>query len=341
MDTKIVKITDPADSKIAELGAIIRGGGLVSFPTETVYGLGVNAFDGLAAAKVFAAKGRPADNPLIVHIADIKDLEQVAADIPDLAYKLFEKFSPGPLTIILRKRPEIPKEITAGLDTVAVRIPSHPIARALIRAAGVPIAAPSSNLSGKPSPTRAEHVIRDMTGRIDAIIDGGGCSVGVESTVVELASGTLNILRPGGITAEELSAVQRVNIDRYVTEMVADGDVPKSPGTKYKHYSPDAEVAVIQGDTKTSANRIRQLLGLETNTVCGVMAYDGFAFDAEAVLYMGDDNKTYAERLFDALRRFDDLGVQKVFAQFKEDNGYGLAVRNRLFKAAGGNVINV
>lgn len=341
METRIVKITDPADSVIAEMGAIIKNGGLVSFPTETVYGLGANAFDSDAVLSVFAAKNRPADNPLIVHLTEISQLDTVAMDVPEEAYRLFEAFSPGPLTIILKKGDNIPYSVTAGLETVAVRIPSHPIARALIEAAGVPIAAPSSNLSGRPSPTKAEHVIHDLTGRIDAIIDGGACSVGLESTVVELTSGTVNILRPGGITKADLESVlASVSVDRHVTEMVADGDTPKSPGTKYKHYSPEADVIVIEGDIKSTTAEIRRLIG-EEDSPCGVMCYDGCAFDCEAVLYVGGDNKSYAVHLFDALRHFDELGIKKVFAQFCDDDGYGLAVRNRLFKSAGGNVIHV
>ena len=341
-DTIIAKINDENDARLKELGKIIRDGGLVSFPTETVYGLGASAFDENAAFKVFEAKGRPSDNPLIVHLADISQLETVARDIPEEAYRLFEKFSPGPLTVILKKKETIPDAVTAGLDTVAVRIPSHPIARALIDAAGVPVAAPSSNLSGKPSPTKAEHVIADMNGRIDAIIDGGSCSVGVESTVIELAKGTVNILRPGGITKSDLMEVlESVTVDRHVTEQVAEGETPKSPGMKYKHYAPDAEVTVIVGNREKAFDEIRNRLAEQKDTVCGVMCYDGFAFDAQTVLYMGADNRSYAERLFDALRQFDLLGAKKVYAQFEEDDDYGLAVRNRLFKAAGGRVIHI
>ncbi len=340
--TKIVRITDIRDTKIAEMGEIIRNGGLVAFPTETVYGLGANAFDAKAALSVFEAKNRPADNPLIVHLADIGDLGLVAEDIPDVAYRLFKRFSPGPLTIILKKKAIIPDAVTAGLDTVAVRIPSHPIARALIAAAGVPIAAPSSNLSGRPSPTKAQHVIEDMSGRIPAIIDGGSCSVGVESTVIEILSGEVNVLRPGGITKADLEEViSGVTVDRHVTEMVSGGETPRSPGMKYKHYAPNAEVTVFVGDTKTTAAEIKKLLAENADVPCGVMCYDGFAFESKAVLYMGEDNKTYAERLFDALRQCDALGTQKVFAQFEEDEDYGLAVRNRLFKAAGGRVVKL
>lgn len=341
-DTIIAKITDKNDVRLNTLGKILRDGGLVSFPTETVYGLGASAFDENAAFKVFEAKGRPSDNPLIVHLSDISQLETVAREIPDIAYKLFEKFSPGPLTVILKKKETIPDAVTAGLDTVAVRIPSHPIARALIDAAGVPVAAPSSNLSGKPSPTKAEHVIADMNGRIDAIIDGGSCSVGVESTVVELSSGTVNILRPGGITkADLMNVINEVTVDRHVTEQVAEGETPKSPGMKYKHYAPDAEVTVIVGDKEKTAAKIKDYLANENTIACGVMCYDGFAFDAETVLYTGTDNKSYAERLFDSLRQFDALGIKKVYAQFEDDEEFGLAVRNRLFKAAGGRVIYI
>ena len=342
METKILKIDSPQDERLKELGEIIRNGGLVSFPTETVYGLGANAYDKNAALKVFEAKQRPADNPLIVHITDITQLENVACDVPEGAIRLFEEFSPGPLTIILKKNEKIPYEITAGLDTVAVRIPSHPIARALIDASGVPIAAPSSNLSGRPSPTKAEHVIFDMNGRIDAIIDGGASSVGVESTVVELADGAINILRPGGITKKDLEKVYNsVTVDKHVTEMVSDGETPKSPGTKYKHYAPEAEVTVIVGDKKVVFEEIRKRAANEKDVPLGVMCYDGFAFDVETVLYMGEDNEQYAERLFDALRQFDLLGIKKVYAQFTDDEEYGLAVRNRLFKAAAGRVVQL
>lgn len=340
METKIYKITDPTDERMAELGEMVRGGRLVSFPTETVYGLGANAFDASAAKKVFAAKGRPGDNPLIVHLTDVSQLGSVAREVPPAAMRLFEKFSPGPLTIILKKNEKIPAEVTAGLDTVAVRIPSHPIARALISAAGVPIAAPSSNLSGRPSPTRAEHVIADLDGRIDAIIDGGACSVGVESTVVELCGDEVNILRPGGITRAELESVaKRVGVDRHITEAVAPGEAVRSPGMKYKHYAPDARVSVVSGGKNAAAEKIRALLEKNKGAKCGVMCYDGFVFDAQAVLYMGADNVTYAERLFDSLRRFDALGIEVVFAQFDDDDGAGMAVKNRLFKSAAGRVI--
>ena len=342
METKILKIENPEDKRLSEMGEIIRNGGLVSFPTETVYGLGANAFDKNAALKVFEAKNRPCDNPLIVHINDISELDEIACDIPEGAVKLFREFSPGPLTIILKKKDIIPDEVTAGLNSVAVRIPSHPIARAFIKAAGVPIAAPSSNLSGRPSPTKAEHVIFDMNGRIDAIIDGGASSVGVESTVIELTDEGINILRPGGITKKDLERVYNsVSVDRHVTEMVSDGETPKSPGTKYKHYAPEAEVTVIEGDKKATFEEIKRLIKEEKDIPIGVMCYDGFAFDSETLLYMGEGNEQYAERLFDSLRQFDILGIKKVYAQFEDDDEYGMAVKNRLFKAAAGRVLHI
>ncbi len=342
MDTKIVKITSENDNNLLEMGEIIKNGGLVAFPTETVYGLGANAFDEKAVLSVFEAKNRPADNPLIVHLAEISELDKVAEDVPPVAYRLFERFSPGPLTIILKKKTCVPTAVTAGLDTVAVRIPSHPVAKALIKTSGVPIAAPSANLSGRPSPTRAEHVIEDMQGRIPAIIDGGACEVGLESTVIELSSGTVNILRPGGITKADLEEViAEVKVDRHVNEQAKDGEAVRSPGMKYKHYAPNAEVTALVGDRKTTANEIRRLLAENADIPCGVICYDGFAFDSETVLYMGENNKVYAERLFDALRECDLLGVKKVFAQFEDDDGYGMAVKNRLFKSAGGKVIKI
>lgn len=341
-DTKVVKIVSENDPAFEWLGKIIKDGGLVSFPTETVYGLGANAFSDDAVRKIFEAKGRPGDNPLIVHISDISELCGIAEEVPDAAVKLFEAFSPGPLTIVLKKKDCLPESVTAGLSTVAVRIPSHPIARALISAAGVPIAAPSSNLSGRPSPTLAEHVIADMTGRVDAIIDGGACSVGVESTVVEIVGDGVNILRPGGITRSDIEKVlKNVTVDKHVTSEVKSGEVPKSPGMKYKHYAPDADVTVISGDKDKAAAKIRELIKENEGVPTGVMCYDGYAFDCESVLYMGEDNVKYAERLFGALRQFDTLGVKVVFAQFSEDDDYGLAVKNRLFKSAGGKVISV
>ncbi len=331
-ETKILRIDNDADNAFYWLGEVIRNGGLVSFPTETVYGLGANAFSADAVSKIFEAKGRPSDNPLIVHISDISEVYSVAEEVPDAAVMLFEAFSPGPLTVVLKKKDSLPDIVTAGLSTVAVRIPSHPIARALIKAAGVPIAAPSSNLSGRPSPTEAEHVIADMMGRVDAIIDGGACSVGVESTVVEIVGDAVNILRPGGITKADIEKVlSNVSVDRHVTSEVKAGEVPKSPGMKYKHYAPDAEVTVVTGDRDKAAAKIRELIKQKSGTSTGVMCYDGYAFDCETVLYMGEDNIKYAERLFGSLRQFDALGVKVVFAQFTDDLLLGLALCKLFF----------
>ena len=277
MDTKLFH-TD--DNEIAEAGEILRNGGLVAFPTETVYGLGASAFDSDAAKKIYAAKGRPSDNPLIVHICDKGQIKDIAEEIPESAKKVIDNFMPGPVTIILKKKSVVPNDVTAGLDTVAIRFPLHETAQKLIKAAGVPIAAPSANLSGKPSPTKAKHVVKDMTGRIDAIIDGGECNVGVEVTVVE----------------GEKDAVQ---------------------------------------------SKIKELLEQTEGKVTGVLTMYGAVYDKAVMLSAGSTNKEYAKNLFAALREFDELGVEVVFAEFSEKDGYGLAVKNRLYKAAAQRVIHV
>lgn len=330
------------DETMAEMGRIIRNGGLVSFPTETVYGLGANACDDAAVKSIYAAKGRPSDNPLIVHIADAADIGTVAREVPENAKKILEKFAPGPITVILKKQPYIRNTVTAGLDTVAIRIPSHPIARALIRAAGVPIAAPSSNLSGKPSPTRAEHVIHDMNGRIDAIICGGESSVGVESTIVDLTAERPTVLRPGGITLDDLRTVcPDVAADRHILESVAAGEQPKCPGMKYKHYAPDADVTVVEGSREATEKKIKELVACakaDGKTV-GVLAMSDIDFGADLKLSSGKNNKEFANRLFDALREFDNQKISVVYAQFCIQDGYGLAVKNRLYKSAGNKII--
>ena len=314
MDTKLFH-TD--DNEIAEAGEILRNGGLVAFPTETVYGLGASAFDSDAAKKIYAAKGRPSDNPLIVHICDKGQIKDIAEEIPESAKKVIDNFMPGPVTIILKKKSVIPNDVTAGLNTVAIRFPLHETAQKLIKAAGVPIAAPSANLSGKPSPTKAKHVVKDMTGRIDAIIDGGECNVGVESTIVDFTGEKPVILRPGGVTYDDLKGIGLdVEIDKNILHSIAADEVPKCPGMKYKHYAPNAEVT-------------------------GVLTMYGAVYDKAVMLSAGSTNKEYAKNLFAALREFDELGVEVVFAEFSEKDGYGLAVKNRLYKAAAQRVIHV
>lgn len=344
MDTKIIEIDENRidGEKMAEMGKIIAGGGLVAFPTETVYGLGANALDEAAVRRIFAAKGRPADNPLIVHVCAPEEARTVAREIPPAAEALFRAFSPGPLTVILPKAPALNDAVTAGLDTVAVRIPAHKTARALIAAAGVPVAAPSGNLSGKPSPTKPAHILADMNGRAEGIILGGGCAVGVESTVVDVTGDVPVILRPGGITQDMLEAVLgRVEIDRHVLEAAGTADRPRCPGMKYKHYAPDAEVTVVEGALPAVREKIRALLAEQAGKKTGVLAYAGGAYDAGLTLEAGADNQAYARNLFGALRAFDQAGIDVVFAEFCGDRGYGLAVRNRLYKSAAGRVIYV
>ena len=258
MDTKLFH-TD--DNEIAEAGEILRNGGLVAFPTETVYGLGASAFDSDAAKKIYAAKGRPSDNPLIVHICDKGQIKDIAEEIPESAKKVIDNFMPGPVTIILKKKSVVPNDVTAGLNTVAIRFPLHETAQKLIKAAGVPIAAPSANLSGKPSPTKAKHVVKDMTGRIDAIIDGGECNVGVESTIVDFTGEKPVILRPGGVTYDDLKGIGLdVEIDKNILHSIAADEVPKCPGMKYKHYAPNAEVTVVEGEKDAVQSKIKELL---------------------------------------------------------------------------------
>ena len=339
METKLLTASD---NDIALAGEIIKNGGLVAFPTETVYGLGASAFNPDAARKIYAAKGRPSDNPLIVHICDKSQFGEIAEGITPEAQRVIDAFMPGPITVILKKNPTVPDAVTAGLKTVAVRYPLNETACRLIRAAGVPIAAPSANLSGKPSPTDASHVIEDMTGRIDAIIDGGRCDVGVESTIVDFTDENPVILRPGGITYDDLKrVVPTVKIDKNILRSIGADEVPKSPGMKYKHYAPNAEVIVIEGEKENVQRKIKELLADETGKMAGVLAMYGADYDNAVILSAGESNREYAKNLFSALREFDRLGVKKVYAEFCEKDGYGLAVKNRLYKAAAQRVIHV
>ncbi len=345
MKTKLFKIDPrkPDEEALAEAGALLRQGGVVAFPTETVYGLGANALCEEAVQKIFKAKGRPSDNPLIIHISDFSMLEQLVCGVSPMAQALMEAFMPGPFTAILKKQAVVSSLVTAGLDTVAVRFPAHPIAKELIRQAGVPVAAPSANLSGKPSPTNARHVLEDMDGRIEAVIDGGDCAVGVESTVVDLTGAVPVILRPGGVTYEDIKKkAPGTVIDEHVLRSVSVEEVPKSPGMKYKHYAPEAQVTVVEGSLQETREEIKKLLGKVRGRRTGVLTMEEDAgFDADCVLFAGADTKAYASKLFTSLRRFDENKVEVVFAQLVEDDGYGLAVKNRLYKAAANHVIHV
>ncbi len=315
------------DAELLPAAAILQSGGICAFPTETVYGLGANAFDEAAVAKIFRAKGRPQDNPLIVHVADPVQLDDICIVTP-IAQKLMDRFWGGPLTLILPKTDKIPLAVTAGLSTVAVRMPSHPVANALIRLTGLPIAAPSANLSGKPSPTCALHVKDDLEGRADCIVAGGDCLWGVESTVLDLTAEIPTILRPGAVTHEELTeALGKVIFG-------TGSGAPKSPGMKYTHYAPDAPVFIAEGPD--AADRIYAAAANYKNP--GVLYYKT-PVALPVSLSAGNTATEYAARLFYALRSFDEHGADVIFAVPPEAGGMGDAVRNRLFKSAGGKTI--
>lgn len=350
MKTEIIKLDlDYMDmDKIDHAAGILKSGGLVAFPTETVYGLGANALDETAVKKIFEAKGRPSDNPLIVHISSKNEVDRLVRSIPANAEKLMNTFWPGPLTLVLDKSGLVPQVITAGLDTVAVRVPSHPAALALIKAAGLPIAAPSANTSGKPSPTLAEHVIEDLTGKVDVIIDAGNSTVGLESTVLDVTVDPAVILRPGGITPEQLEQVLGiVGIEPALSGKMDKDIKPRSPGVKYTHYSPKAQVIVIEGMLPGVVEKISELLReYERKGIkAGVLATEqtqGFYTGAEVISAGSRNNpETIASSLFGALREFDNRKVEVILAEAIEKTGIGLAVMNRLNKAAGYHIIKV
>lgn len=354
MDTKVVKMSeDKIDQlEIERAGEIIRRGGLVAFPTETVYGLGANAMSAEAAAKVYKAKGRPSDNPLIAHIADLQMLNDLVNDVPEMAKILVDKFWPGPMTLIFNKSEKVPKGTTGGLNTVAVRYPKNKIACELINSAGMSIAAPSANLSGRPSPTMGEHVIDDMDGRIEMIIDGGVVDIGLESTIIDVTVTPPLILRPGFITYEMIKEViGRVEIDKAVFEKPKEGFTPRAPGMKYRHYAPKAEYIIYRGQREQVAHRISMLAkeasksGKKIGIITAIQNLDLYKNIGREIdiVPLGDLNRpeTIASQLFKVLRDFDKKGVEVIFGEaFSEDN-VGLAIMNRLTKAAGYNVIDV
>lgn len=341
MKTRIFSADDPQTPALA--AKIIQSGGIVAIPTETVYGLGANAMDEAAVAKIFEAKGRPQDNPLIIHIAEPSELTRYCRDIPESAWRLAERFWPGPLTMVLPVKPCIPRRTTAGLDTVAVRCPQTEVTRALIREAGVPIAAPSANLSGKPSTTTARHVLNDYgtDGKLDAVIDGGASSVGVESTIVDLTGERPRLLRPGGVTPEELTEVLGVlDIDRAVLGQIANDAVVRAPGMKYKHYAPTAPVTIVDGSSEAAARYIRAQLR-ETDAV--------LCYEEELPLYGGcnalaygreSDARTLSAGLFAALRALDKPEITAIYARCPQGGGVAYAVGNRLKKAAAFHVVD-
>ncbi|MFZ7104905.1 MAG: L-threonylcarbamoyladenylate synthase [Peptococcaceae bacterium] len=348
MDTKIWKISSGQSDKylLQEAADLLKAGEIIGFPTETVYGLGANALDSKAVEKIFIAKGRPADNPLIVHVHSVKQVPELVREISPIAVKVMDKFWPGPLTIVLPKAPIIPEIITGGLDTVAIRIPAHPVALRLIETAGIPIAAPSANISGKPSPTTAQHVWQDLNGKIAGIIDGGKAGVGVESTVLDLSTDTPTILRPGGITREELQKeIGQVAIDTALYDLKA---VPRSPGMKYTHYSPDAQVVIIQGPGEQIITKLKQLIAktgkLKTGLLISQETYDslrGYLPGNIIVGVLGPRNSLaeLTANLFNTLRWFDRQGVDIIYAESYPEHDLGTALMNRLIKAAGGKTI--
>lgn len=327
---------------IGRAGEILRAGGLLGIPTETVYGLGANGLDPEAVAHIFEAKGRPQDNPLILHIPAAEWLERYCQEIPRSAYALAERFWPGPLTMILRRKALVPDVVTAGLDTVGMRCPAHRVCRGIITAADLPVAAPSGNTSGRPSPTTAAHMLEDMNGKIDGIVDGGPCSVGVESTIIDITATPPRLLRPGGVTLEQLREVLgEVAVDAAVTRLLGEGEKPRAPGMKYRHYAPRAPVTVIKGDAARGADYIRAHMGAS----CGIICFDEFEgqFSGHLVKKLGPaaDKTAQARHVFDALRYFDGTDVEEIWAQCPDDGGVGLAVANRLNKAAGFHIITV
>ncbi len=338
MNTRYFTITDPAreSAAVGQAAEILRRGGLLAIPTETVYGLGADGLNEDAVRHIFEAKGRPQDNPLILHIPDAGWLARYCKNVPETAYRLAERFWPGPLTMILSKADCVPLVTTAGLDTVGMRCPDHAVTRAIIAAAGVPVAAPSANTSGRPSCTSAVHVREDMDGRIDGVVDGGACRVGVESTIIDLTCTPPRLLRPGGLPLEDLREVLgEVAVDKAVTQPMAAGEKPRAPGMKYRHYAPKAPVTVVTGAPRASARRLLASLGERDGVIC----FDEFAplFAGQIVHRLGasGDKLAQSQRVFDALRTFDETQVPAIWAQCPDSAGLGFAVGNRLKKAAG------
>lgn len=329
METRFFGTTEEDIQQAAE---IIKEGGLVAFPTETVYGLGADALNPEAVGKVYAAKGRPSDNPMIVHISSKNDLSYLTFEITDDIRKLMDDFWPGPLTMVVPAAPVVPRVTTGGLDTVAVRMPSDPVAAALITSSETPIAAPSANLSGRPSPTSARHVIDDLDGRIDAIIQGGDCQVGIESTVVDMTGAVPAVLRPGIITAERLSQAlgKTVEIDPAMNVKTADFK-PKSPGMKYKHYAPKAEMIIYKGD------REKVYLAMSEEK----LRRTGYGQKVEIIMYDDSEPEKAAREFFAKLRACDKAGVDVILAAAMREDGVGFAVMNRMFKSAGYNIVEV
>ena len=343
----ITRILPPTDAAIAEAAALIRAGELVAFPTETVYGLGADGLNREAVAKIFQAKGRPGDNPLILHISALDQIAPlIACELSPTAKKMADAFWPGPLTMIFPKSARVPENVSAGLSTVAIRFPAHPDAQRLIAAAETPIAAPSANRSGKPSPTTANHVFEDMDGRIPLILDGGECLVGVESTVVDMTGPVPHILRPGGITAEQIAQVAGASeVDSAVMRPLAEGEKPRSPGMAHRHYAPNGQLTVFTGDSDRVVQRIQSeydcakangsrplILSMEAHVA---------SYGDRRIESLGADETAMAHRLFALLRDADHMEADVLFAEGVEAKGVGLAVMNRLGRAAAFHIVEV
>ena len=349
METKVITIDHKNidEAVLQEAGKIIREGGLVAFPTETVYGLGGDALNKESSRKIYKAKGRPSDNPLIIHICKMDDLIPIVEEIPEAVHRLAEAFWPGPLTIIMKKSDLVPKETTGGLDTVAVRMPSHPVAAKFIEYAGGYVAAPSANVSGRPSPTRAKYVIEDMTGRIDMILDGDGIDIGLESTIVDMTGDIPMILRPGYITLDMLQKVLgEVDTDKTILDINCK-DAPKAPGMRYRHYAPKGQLTIVEGDVEKTIDRINELTkeAHKKGEKVGIIGTE-----ETKNLYLGDsiksvgkrrDEESIARTLYSILREFDDEDVTIIYSESFSECSMGQAIMNRLLKAAGYQIIYV
>jgi len=339
MQTQILSAQAPQCAETA--ARLIKEGSLVALPTETVYGLGANGLNPEAVAKIFLAKGRPQDNPLILHVADASQIPQLCHDVPSVAYTLAEKFWPGPLTMVLPALPCIPKVTTGGLSTVALRCPDSDITRKIIALSGVPIAAPSANLSGKPSTTTAEHVLHDHAGKIPLIVDGGSCRVGVESTIVDLTEQPPRLLRPGGVTPEQLMEVLgELTVDKAVTAQIDKDAVVKAPGMKYRHYAPQCQVVIVTGTAEQAASYIHRHFVPGDRVLCFQEELGLYAHCAPLAYGQEADPQTLSAGLFAALRELDDPAVHKVYARCPQGGGIAYAVQNRLKKAAAFHIIS-
>ncbi len=350
MNTKIIQINREnfTDAELAEAAEILRNGGLVAIPTETVYGLGANALDESASKKIYEAKGRPSDNPLIAHISCMDELSALVSEIPEAGRKLAEKYWPGPLTMVFPKKDIVPYGTTGGLETVAIRMPSDPVANRLIKLAGVPVAAPSANTSGRPSPTKAEHVVEDMNGKIEMIIDSGEVGIGVESTIVDVSGKVPMLLRPGAITMEMLrETLGEVEIDPAILGPLSADVKPKAPGMKYRHYAPQAEMTLVEGEMEHVVAFINQEAklaleaGLKVGIICTEESRESYECGILKVIGSRENEESVAHNLFAVLREFDDQKVDCIFSESFSKDRLGQAIMNRLCKAAGYHIVKV